>query len=290
VAHEAKPSVRRRVLGSNLRRVREEKGLLLEHAAKELGCHPGKISRIESARSGIRQLDLRVLLDLYGINDERSREGWLTLARENRSQRWWRALEGKLPDDFLELVGLEDEVSACRAFDPGTVHGLLQTEAYASSIIRGGSTSPLSDAKKAKLCVRMERQKALHRTDGTALKLWVVLGEAALRQQVGGPQVLREQLHHLVEVAQLPNVTLQVLPFTAGAIKGGLMPFVIFSFPEPADLGVVLLEHYTSHAFLEHPNDTSYYGTAFDHHRAAALSPLDSESLILRIADELPRK
>jgi transcriptional regulator with XRE-family HTH domain len=290
VAQESKPSVRRRVLGANLRRLREEKELLLEHAAKELGCHPGKISRIESGRSGIRQLDLRVLLDIYGIIDERSREGWLTLARESRRQRWWRVLEGKLPDDFLELIAFEDEVSTCRIFEPGTVPGLLQTEAYATSIIQGGSTSPLDDAKKAKLSVRLERQKALHRVDATALKLWAVLGEAALRQEVGGPQVLREQLRHLVEAARLPNVTLQVVPFEAGAIKGGMVPFTIFSFPEPAELEVVLLEHYTSHAFLEHPNDTTYYGSAFDHHRATALSPMESEAMILRIADELSRK
>jgi transcriptional regulator with XRE-family HTH domain len=287
VAGELRPTVRRRVLGTNLRRLREEKELYLEHAAKELGCHPGKISRIESGRSGIRQLDLRVLLDLYSISDQRTREGWLALARESRRQRWWRSLEDKLPQDFLELIGLEDEVSAVRGFEPTIVHGLLQTEEYATAVIKGSATGPLSEEQKTRVRVRLERQKALQRTETVPLKLWMVLGEAALRQQIGGVRVLRDQLRHLAEIAQLPNVTLQVLPFTAGALEGGMLPFSLYSFPEPAELEVVYMEHFTSHTYLEHPDDTAYYNSAFDHVLASALSPLDSEALILRIADEL---
>jgi transcriptional regulator with XRE-family HTH domain len=289
VSGELRPTVRRRVLGTNLRRLREEKGLYLEHAAKELSCHPGKISRIESGRSGIRQLDLRVLLDLYDVNDEAARESWLALARESRRQRWWRVLEDKLPQDFLELIGLEDEVSRCRGFMPSTIHALLQTEDYATSIIQGGATGPLNDDQQTKLHIRMERQKALHRTEALPLNLWMVLGETALRQQVGGPKVLANQLRHVAEVAQLPNVTVQVLPFAAGACTGGMLPFTLYGFPAPAELEVVVLEHFTSHAYLESANDTGLYNSAFDHIRASALSPLDSEALILNIADELTR-
>ncbi|WP_461037358.1 helix-turn-helix domain-containing protein [Streptomyces mayteni] len=284
---ELKTTVRRRVLGTNLRRLREEKGLYLEDAAKELGCHPAKVSRIESGRSGIRQLDLRVLLDLYGVTDEAAREGWLALARESRRQRWWRSLEDKLPGNFLELVGLEEEVASCRGFEPTVIHGLLQTESYAAAIIQGAATGPLSDERQTRLRVRMKRQQALHRTDSPPLNLWMVMGEGALRQQIGGRQVLVEQLRHLAEVAQLPHVTVQVLPFTAGALMGGILPFTLYSFPAPVQLEVVVLEQFTSQAYLESADDTEYYDTAFKHVLASALSPLDSEALILRIADEL---
>lgn len=279
--------MRKRVLGTNLRRLREERGLFLEDAAEQLSCHAAKVSRIESGRSGIRQLDLKVLLDLYEVKDPAERDGWLALARESRRQRWWRVLEDQLPQEFLDLIGLEDEVSECRGFQPGIVPGLFQTEAYATAVIQGGIPGPLDDAQKTKVRVRMERQRALTRTDPTPLKVWMILGEAALRQQVGGPGVLRAQLLHLVELAQLPNVTLQVLPFTAGACQGGPYPFLIYSFPPPAGLEVVLLENFASHAYLETREDTARLGGAFDHLRAAALSAMESESRIVGIAEGL---
>lgn len=279
--------MRKRVLGTNLRRLREERGLLLEDAAEQLSCHAAKVSRIESGRSGIRQLDLKVLLDLYTVKDPAERDGWLALARESRRQRWWRVLEDQLPQEFQDLVGLEDEVSECRGFQPGIVPGLFQTEEYATAVIQEGIPGPLDDAQKTKVRVRMERQRALTRTDPTPLKVWMILGEAALRQQVGGAKVLREQLLHLVEVAQLPNVTLQVLPFTAGACQGGPYPFLIYSFPPPAGLEVVLLENFASHAYLETREDTARLGGAFDHLRASALSAMESEARIIEIAEEL---
>ncbi|GAA0339387.1 helix-turn-helix domain-containing protein [Streptomyces turgidiscabies] len=289
MAVEQHPTVRRRVLGANLRRLREKQGLLLEDAAEHLSCHAAKVSRIESGRSGIRQLDLRVLLDLYGIGDPAEREGWLSLAREARRQRWWRALEDQLPRDFLDLIGLEEDVSRCRGFQPSIVPGLFQTEAYAISVIRGGLAGPLTDGQKAKVKIRLERQKALTRQDPGPLDVWMVLGEAALRQCIGGVDVLRDQLLHLAELAQLPNVTVQVLPFEAGACKGGMLPFLLYSFPAPAELEVVLLENFTSHAYLESAEDTTHYNSVFDHVRATALSPLESESAIMRAARGLVR-
>ena len=123
-----------------------------------------EVSRIESGRSGIRQLDLRVLLDLYGIRDPAEREGWLSLAREARRQRWWRALEDQLPRDFLDLIGLEEDVSRCRGFQPSIVPGLFQTEAYATAVIQGGLAGSLTEEQKTKVQIRLERQKALTRS------------------------------------------------------------------------------------------------------------------------------
>lgn len=156
---EQRPTVRRRVLGTNLRRLREDLGLLLEDAAAQLSCHPAKISRIESGRSGIRPLDLKALLDLYSVVNPQERDGWLALAREGRHQRWWRMLEDQLPQDFLDLIGLEEDVSECRGFQPSVIPGLFQTEAYATAIIQGGSAGPLTDSQRIKVQVRMERQR-----------------------------------------------------------------------------------------------------------------------------------
>ncbi|WP_031513764.1 helix-turn-helix domain-containing protein [Streptomyces sp. NRRL F-5123] len=281
-----RPTVRRRVLGANLRRLRLEAGLEQEDAAARLGCNASKISRIEKGESGIRQIDLRALLDLYAVTDVKAVDGWLALARESRERRWWRALEDQLRDDFLDLVGLEEDVADLRAFEPGLVHGLLQTQEYAEAVIAAGEPGPLDDEAQARIAVRMERQKAITRSEAP-LEAWIILGEAALRQQCGGPDVLHRQLRHLMTLSEVPSVTLQVLPFTVGAYRGGPWSFSIYKFPAPANLEVVLLENHTAHSYLETPADTGYYGACFDRLRAAALSPIASQSFIGEVAQQL---
>lgn len=281
-----RPTVRRRVLAANLRRLRLDVGLEQEDAARALSCDPSKISRIEKGESGIRQVDLRLLLDLYGIANVKDREGWLVLAREDRKRRWWRSLEDQLPDDFLDLVGLEEDVTHLRAFEAGLVHGLLQSEAYAEAVIGAGEPGPLSPERRARVDVRMERQKAITRSEAP-LEAWIVLGESALRQQYGGPEVLYGQLQHLMALSELSNVTLQVLPFTVGAYRGGPYPFAIYRFPEPSEMEVVVLENHTAHSYLETPADTGYYRDVFERLCAAAKSPIDSQSFIGEVAKQL---
>jgi transcriptional regulator with XRE-family HTH domain len=274
---DPKPSVRRRVLGRNLRRLREEKGLFLDRAAEQLSCYPSKVSRIESGKSPVRPLDLKALLDLYGVNDEAEREGWLSIARESRERRWWQAFEGALPQDLLDLVGLEEDSSHCRAFQPGVVDPLLQTPEYAEAVIgERGATAELE--------VVLERQKALTRSEDP-VTAWVVLGEAALRQQCGGPAVLRGQLRHLGELSRLPNVTLQVVPYSAGAYRGGPFPFRIYRFPEPSTMEVVALESHMSHAYLELPDEVGFYADIFDRLRSTALGETESRALIENITE-----
>lgn len=281
-----RPTVRRRVLASNLRRLRSDRGLHLEHAAEVLSCDPSKISRIEKAESGIRQVDLKLLLDLYEIKDPEERAGWLALARESRERRWWRDLEDQLPHDFLDLVGLEEDVSHLRGFEPGLVHGLLQTQAYAEAVVGGGAPGPLTEEQQARVQVRLERQKAITRSDHP-LEAWIILGESALRQEYGGPAVLLGQLRQLVELSELPNVTLQVLPFSAGAYEGGPYPFTIYRFPKPSAMEVVVLENHTVQSYLEGLGDTEYYGDTFDRLRSVALGPLKSQSLMRDLAGQL---
>jgi transcriptional regulator with XRE-family HTH domain len=282
-----KPTVRRRVLGTNLRRLREDHGLLLDHAAEQLSCNISKISRIESGHSPIRPLDLKALLDLYGITDQSTREGWLSLARESRKQRWWRVLEDRLPQDFLDLIGLEEDTSYWQGFQPGVIDAMFQTEEYAQAVIGGGSAGPLGADQQTKLDVRLERQKALTRTENP-IRIWMILGEGALRQQMSGPAAMRRQLAHLIELAHLPNITLQVLPFSVGAYRGGPYPFKLYRFPEPSSMEVVLLENHVSHTYLEDPRHTELYTEIFDHLRATALGEIESQAHIEGIMNDLP--
>ncbi|WP_406288278.1 helix-turn-helix domain-containing protein [Embleya sp. NBC_00896] len=284
---EQYPTVRRRVLGANLRRLREDKSLLLEDAAGALSCHPAKVSRIESGRSGIRPLDLKALLDLYAVADSAARDGWLALAREGRRQRWWRDLADRLPQDFLDLIGLEAEVASCRGFQPSIIPGLFQTEEYATAVIQGGTVGPVDEQCRTRVRVRLDRQRVLTRGEPAPLQAFMVIGEAALRQEIGGHRVLREQLGHLIEIAQLSNVTVQVLPFSAGAYPGGPTPFSIYGFPPPSGMEVVSLENITSHAYLERAQDTAHYSKVFADLRGIALSPLESEAFIAARADQL---
>lgn len=285
---DVRPTVRRRVLGANLRKLREAQRLTLTDAAAHLDCDPAKISRIENARNGIRTGDLRSLLDLYGIRERARQDGFLALARESGRERWWREFEDRFPQDFLDLIDLEEEVAHCRSFEPGVVHGLLQTPAYAEAVIGEGAAGALDDLRRTRVRVRMERQRVLAREEAP-LELWVVLGEAALRHRFGGREVLADQLCHLVEQARLPNVTLQVLPFTAGAYPGGPRPFSLYRFPHPSTVEVVHAEGPVAHGYLETPQDTAAFADIFDHLRAIALAPLESQEFIAELARQLSR-
>lgn len=292
MANEHRRTIRKRVLGTNLRLMRERLDLLLEDAAEVLECHPAKISRIESAQSGVRPVELKALLARYGVTDPQDQAGWLALAREGRRGRGVRNLDPSWPTeqlapDLMDLIGLESDVASCLLFQPGIVPGLLQTEAYATAVIQGGRTGPLEQHRQVKLRVRMERQIVVTRSEPPPVEMWVVLGEAALRQQWGGPQVLAGQLDRLVVIGRMPNVTLQVLPFSTPGYPGGVLPFSIYSFPDAPELPVVTVESLTSHAYLEDTRDTAHYRKIFDEIRGIALSPAKSEALVTRIADQL---
>ncbi|MGA4539976.1 helix-turn-helix domain-containing protein [Uniformispora flossi] len=292
VANEHRRTIRKRVLGTNLRLMRERLDLLLEDAAAVLECHPAKISRIESAQSGVRPVELRALLARYGVTDPQDQAGWLALAREGRRGRGVRNIDPSWPSeqltpDLLDLIGLESEIATCSLFQPGIVPGLLQTEAFATAVIQGGRTGRLDQDRRVRLRVRMERQFILTRSEPPPVDMWVVLGEAALRQQWGGPQVLAGQLARLVEIGRMPNVTLQVLPFSTPGFPGGMLPFSIYSFPDAPQLPVVSVESLTSHAYLEDARDTAHYRRIFDEIRGIALSPAKSEALVARLADQL---
>ncbi|KOU40798.1 helix-turn-helix domain-containing protein [Streptomyces sp. NPDC060334] len=288
------PAVRRRKLGEELRALRDRSGLTSGEAARIVGWHQSKISRIETGRSGAKTADIRLLLDAYGDVVSTQQRALLEALGASaagsgagdaaRGRQWWHDYRGLLPQEYRDFISLEAGARAARTVELSVVPGLLQTPGYARAVTRaalGGLPEPKVDAL---VDVRLARQSVL-RAD-PPLQLSAVLDEAVLRRQIGGPGVMEEQLRHLVEVALLPQVRLQVLPFSVGGHLGLTGPFVIFSFPSIADLDVVVLDHLTSSLYLERKEDLEAYSAAFRTIQAHALPPQDSSDLISSIADD----
>jgi transcriptional regulator with XRE-family HTH domain len=275
------PTVRRRRLAMELRRLRETAELTIDEVGEKLECSASKISRIETGHVGVTPRDVRDMLEVYGIDDD-EREALVQLAREARKKGWWHAYNEVFTGSF---VGLESDASSLHTHQALLVPGLLQTEDYTRAVIRAiRPDAPETDVGR-RVDARMTRQKLLY--EAHPPEYWAVLDEAVLHRAVGGPRIMREQLLRLVELAALPHVTLQVVPFSAGAHAGLEGPFLILGFPEQADPDVVYVENTTTGVYLEQPSDVHRYTLMFDHLRAAALKPDDTVDLIERAADRL---
>ncbi|MGW2049777.1 helix-turn-helix domain-containing protein [Streptomyces sp. NPDC001858] len=279
------PAVRRRKLGAELRNLRAHAGLTSGEAARLVGWHQSKVSRIETGTSGSKPADVRLLLDAYGVVDPQLRELMLALAGDDGSggrDHWWHAYRGVLPPTYRDFISLESQASAMRTLETSVVPGLLQTPEYARAVTRAAVEGVTEDQLDTLVEVRLARQDVLRARP--PLELSAVLDEAVLRREVGGPEVMAQQLGRLVEAARLPQVRLQVLPFAAGAHIGVTGPFVIFSFSRTSDLDVVVLDHLTSSLYLERKEHLEAYTEAFNALRAHALSPGDSSDYIAAIA------
>ncbi|MFE5400399.1 helix-turn-helix domain-containing protein [Streptomyces sp. NPDC056580] len=280
------PAVRRRKLGAELRALRTGAGLTSGEAARLVGWHQSKVSRIETGASGVRPADVRLLLDAYGVDDRQLRELLLALTGSDDAggrNRWWHAYRGVLPPTYRDFISLESQASGMRTLETTVVPGLLQTPEYARAVTRAAVEGVDEERLDALVEVRLARQDVLR--SEPPLELTAVLDEAVLRREVGGPGVMARQLDRLVEAARLPQVRLQVLPFSAGAHVGLTGPFVIFSFPRTSDLDVVVLDQLTSSLYLERKEDLMAYTEAFDSLRFHALSPEDSLDYIAGIGD-----
>jgi transcriptional regulator with XRE-family HTH domain len=276
------PTVRRRRLASELRRIRKEAGLTAEAVAERLELDPSWVSRIETGRRRIRPIDLRALLDVYNIHGD-AREDLINLARQARQRGWWHSYGDAIPEWFQIFVGLEAEASELRSYETELVPGLLQTPEYYRSYLRADPTASSPEEMDRKIDLRQARQTRLA---DSGLRLWVVMNEAVIRRPLGGPATMRAQLRHLVEVSERPNVTLQILPFNAGphpAMDGG---FVVLGFPEAPDPDVVYLENPVGSLYLEEPTAVDRYNLVFNHLRAKALDPDQTRSLLTQVAKE----
>lgn len=277
------PTVRRRRLASELRRLRERAQLTLDEVAEQLAWSATKVSRIETCRVGITLKDAGRLLDLYQIGASK-REELIDLARDARKKGWWQAY-GDLPTEYTTYIGLEAETASMRGFAATIVPGLLQTEDYARAVIRAALViSPPGEIER-RVEVRVARQALLFRDE--PLRLWTILDEAAIRRAIGDPVVMKSQLKRLLEVAELPNITVQVLPFAAGAHTATSGAFHILEFPRPADPDVVFVENLTGNLYVEREADVYRYTVAFDYLRAKALDPDDSRRFLAKVAAQL---
>lgn len=278
------PTVYRRLLGGELRRLREAAGFSLDDAAQFLECDRSKISRIETGHRGMRPKELRELLAEYGVEDER-RHALAELARQARKRGWWQQYAAVLPEPYLDFISMEDGATTEHTFQAHVIPDLLQTEAYAQSLTEA---SPGSAPEHQQLiAANSTRQQVLTR-EPNALQLRTIVGEAALHQLVGdNPTTMRNQLRHLMQIHnERPNVTLQVLPLDAHAPAAHFGSFTVLRFPPPTDLGVVHLDNLCGGLHLETPTDVDTYQLAFEHLTARALSTEASIALISKIAEE----
>ena len=276
----ASPTVRRRRLGIEMRRLREQAGLLIETVARELECSMSKISRIETGKAVARTRDIRDMLTMYGVADERQRELLLSLTREAQRHGWWEQYDRILPPGLNTYIGLEAEAAVVRGYEPHVVPGLLQTADYARTVIRAEHPDASVDEVDRRVELRMRRQ-----ANDSPPQLWVILDEAALKRPIGGRETFREQLRQLIEVTEQPRVTVQILPFTAGEYGSMGSAFSLLAFPEPADPGIVYVETRAGSLYLE-GQEVREFNRVFEHLVATAVSARESRTLIQEAIDE----
>jgi hypothetical protein len=279
VSERISPTVRWRKVARALRRWRNETGLRLEDVCAPLGWATSKLSRMERAEQAIGPAEVIALATVYGIG-EQQRDRHVALALQSRQKGWWTSYKGgdAIPEDFEESVGLESEACRVRSYQDMVLPGLLQTEAYAAALARAGLPRASDHAIEEVVQLRMARQARLH--EGAPLRLDCVVTEAALRQQVGGPEVMREQLRHLLDMTELPHVSVQVMPFMAGAYPAQNCPFRLLSFPDPEDLDVACVDYLSGTVYVEDAEDVDGFILVYDSLKHQAMGLGESADLM----------
>jgi transcriptional regulator with XRE-family HTH domain len=281
----ADATVLRMLLGSQLRRLREAVGITPEQAGYEIRASRSKISRMENGRVSFKVRDIVDLLTLYGVTSEAVRSATLELAKRANTPGWW-AQYGDIMPDWLEMyLGLEASASIVRSFELQFVHGLFQTEDYARAVTKLGFQAAQPSEIERRVALRMKRQGIL--AEAQPPRIWTILDEAVLRRPVGGRQVMRAQLRHLAEAADLPHVTLQVLPFGLGGHAGAGGSFTILRFDEPDLPDVVYIEHLTSALYLDARSDVDHYQEVMNRLSTDALTPETTASVIDGIISDI---
>lgn len=275
--------MRGRRLSTELKRLREAADMPGEQVASELKWSQSKVSRIENGRTQVSARDLRSLLTLYGVEADRH-ERYLELSKGARLKGWWDEYADAIPRDYANYIELETEASSLLIYTPQIVTGILQTEDYARHVIQSALLiSPPGEVNR-RIKVRMERQERFVRDRPRSLS--VVLDEAALRREVGGPQVMRAQLNRLLELGEEDNVTLRVLPFDAGEHPATAGEFTILRFPDEEDTDVVHVEAMTSSLYVEQEAEVFRYTLAFNQLCASALPPEESSDFMASLLKE----
>ena len=282
---QAGPTVVRMLLGARLRRLRQAAGITRDNAGRAIRSSGSKISRLELGRTGFKQRDVSDLLTLYGVSDDDAERAILLgLARQANDAGWWHGYSDVLPAWFEPYLGLEQAATIIRGYEVAFIPGLLQTPEYARAVIRlmDGVSEAEADQRVA---LRMQRQQLLHRPSPP--RLWVVIDETALRRPIGGRAVMLEQVDYLVRMSRLINVTVQVMPFSAGghAAAGGQV--TMLRFPEELLPDVVYQEQMDSAVYLNKPADTVHHWNVLNRVATEALPPDASVAKLRRLADRI---
>ncbi|WP_413100191.1 helix-turn-helix domain-containing protein [Streptomyces sp. Inha503] len=280
------PTPRRRRLGAELRRIREALGWTQEEAARRLGYQSlSTVSKIEKGVQGLKIQQLPHFFEVYQIDDPALREELRNLVRRAGEADWWQRYEGVVDDPLGDYLSLVESASSLFVFNPVAIHGLLQTPEYARAVTEGSRAWKTPEDIDRFVAMRQEHQKNMLERD-PALKIWAVLPEGLLRQEVGGKAVMRAQIEHLIGLARTdPNITIQVLPYRTGAHAGMDGHFMLMSFPTGRDL--VCIESIRALLHLNEPDTVEVYRTTSDMLKSDALSQKASVPLLTTIAKDL---
>jgi transcriptional regulator with XRE-family HTH domain len=278
-------TIRSRRLGSDLRQLRRKVNLTADAVAEELGFSQSKVSRIESGEVRISRTDLKALLGLYGVTEPEQVEAFVAAARNARTQGWWIAYEDALPREYADYIALEATAKGIRDFEAMIVPGLAQTSDYTRHLLAASPEIVEAERAASLIQVRADRQRLILDNPHPP-RVWMIVGEGALRQQVGGSKVMIPQLKHLAELTDLPHLTLQVMPFSAGAYASVDSSFILLDYPG-TDPTIAYVANLTGALLMDSQGQVEAFTAAFDSLRATALSPADSLALIQHIRAEL---
>ena len=272
------PTALRIMLGGQLRRMREQAGISRADAGWQIRASESKVSRMELGRVGFKERDVGDLLDLYGMRDEDERFRLMELARAANNPGWWSRYGDVMPTWFTNYVGLEVAATLIRTYEVMFVPGLLQTEDYARAVVQLGKSYLPDDEVAQRVALRVTRQQILTRT--SPVKLWVVIDESVLHRPVGGPEILRAQIEHLMTLAQEPNITLQIMPFSSVGYPGAGGAFSILRFPDGDLPDIVYIEHAASALYLDKLEEVDEYAAIMEGLTIAAAPVSATEGLL----------
>ncbi|MCR6486925.1 helix-turn-helix domain-containing protein [Amycolatopsis sp. OK19-0408] len=278
------PTARRMILGSQLRRLREEAGITRQQAGYNIRGSESKISRLELGRVGFKERDVTDLLTMYGVEDVTERQTFLDMVKQSNEPGWWRRFGDTMPNWFTDLVGLEEAAARIQIWEPLYVSGLLQIEGYARAIFSHGRPEMADERVDQLVALRMRRQKMFSRPD--APRVWMVLDESVLHRPIGGVKVLKQQIEFLLEMSALPHVSVQVLPYSRSGLSAE-HAFSLLRFGEPELPNIAYVEYLTGAHYIEKREEIEKYSRSLDMLAVDAETPERSRSLLAKRRAEI---
>lgn len=276
--------VRRMILGSQLRRLREAAGITRADAGYLIRGSDSKMSRLELGRVGFKERDVVDLLKYYGVTDPAEHEKFLTLVAKTNQPGWWRNFHDLMPKWFEDYVGLEEAASLIQTYELQFVPGLLQTEQYIRAVVNRGEMKTVSQEIERRVELRVQRQKLLLNPQGP--RFWAVIDESVLHRPLGGREVLAQQIDKLLEVTRLPHISIQIVPYElSGCAAEG--SFALLRFAQPELPNIAYVEHLVGALYLERPDEVESFSRAMDRLAVAALTPEQSRQRLSAIRAEL---